>query len=266
MGSYLSLLGWTTTADIQALQKMIDHVNHSVETDFEDVMKLSEAVKSSRAQLDQAMMNYRDQMSPACKDFTGTHDLLFKGAGGQPPLAETCLEAQGHMKTMLNLDFPISGCDNVCDASVWSDPKAMHTRDVSLMCNHGPCQSTLRCVRQLEGELIDQESMRRKREVWHSCTNQGFDLWVAPPIGMEAAPGPDEDPGSLCGKVAHASMLSPEAAVLMCSQMTASSGLRQSLEKEKGQDCDKGVVTPSRINAHTSVGRQYGSQAGHSFL
>lgn len=239
-----NILGWTSTGDIAALQKMLDHVNHTVEEDFESVQELSADVKREAAALEQAMTGYHNELVPSCKNFTEAHEMLFHGVGGQPALADDCLQAQGHMKTMLGLDMKIAGCANSCwwptDLGEWAK------YNESVYCNHGPCGSTLRCVRQLETLLLKGSDMSsREGEVMQACNTQGFQMFVPPPIGLNPSPPEGAGANSLCAKAAPAqsSMLPVVAAASM---------LEASAQVLKG-------FAPHRPERH-------GSQVGQAFL
>jgi len=275
MGNLVSL--WSNTGDLWAMQKMIDHVNHTVEHDFADVQELSQNVKVLRANLDNSMTSYRNALTPACKDFTEQRAIMFKGKGGQQPLSDTCLEAQGHMKTMLALDFPISGCDEVCGVSGnLKSRKDWVESNTSLKCDHGPCRGTLRCVRQLEEMIGGTLTKQRDAEVESACNTAGFDMYVNPPVGLNPEPEGLEA-GSLCGKPAGgASQSSMSGAVLPALMAPPSFAKHEEKRGTDGSDCKsasggpsqvlKGLASLKRIQAQSGSGRKHGSQAGQVFL
>lgn len=251
MGNYLS---WTTTGDLQAMQKMIDHVNHTVETDLESVKELSVIVKQSRENLDKSMNAYHDQLTPACKDYADARMLLFKGKDGQAPLAEDCLQAQGEMKTMLGLDFHVAGCDEACvHLSNYNDWVQNNT---SMSCDHGPCHSTLRCVRQLEDSIAGSINRTRDDEVLNACNTAGFDLFVKPPLGMNTGPE-----GGSVAAASGAGAAAPTQSAMSPLLMTA-----LVLREEAGKCHRGGSVSGTAPRALSNATRQHGSQTGQAFL
>jgi len=256
MGNYLS---WTTTGDLQAMQKMIDHVNHTVESDFESVKELSLIVKQSREKLDQSMTAYHNQLIPACKDYADARTLIFKGKDGQPPLAENCLQAQGEMKTMLGLDFRVAGCDEACthhpNYNDWVQ------NNTSMSCDHGPCHSTLRCVRQLEDSIAGSINKTRDDEVLNACNTAGFDLFVKPPLGMNA--GPDGGSVAAAGAAGAAAPAQSAISPLLITALV----LREEVPLVKGGKCNSGGNGSGKApRALSNATRQHGRQTGQAFL
>jgi len=192
MGNLLSdlgignLLGYSNVADLQALQKMIEHVNHTVESDFEDVQGLAANVKRTRDNLDQVMMAYHNQLISPCQQFQNYYDQLSQ-ASGSNSLADKCLEAQGQMKTMVALGKPVVGCNDACKFTTNGSPEFIHS-NASESCDTSPCHSSLRCMKQIE-TFFTLLHKQRSGEFLNTCRTQHFDVFVRPPDGMtEKAP------------------------------------------------------------------------------
>lgn len=208
-----AVLGLKSIGDLQAIQKMIDHANKTVETDFQTVQDLAHDVKAIRANLDHTMMGYHTELQPPCKDFADARTAIFTGNSNMPSLANACLEAQGKMKTMLALGFHVAGCDEACTS--YKGPAEWAQNNTTLWCDHGPCHSTLRCTKQLE-DVIDGRIMKaRDAEVLAACNTAGFDMFVSPPNSMiNAGQKSGLEALSQCGKMATSSMHPALSAVL----------------------------------------------------
>lgn len=228
MGNLLSdlsigdLLGYyANVADLQALQKMIDHVNHAVESDFEDVQSLAANVKRTRNSLDQVMMAYRNQLVSPCQQFQNYYDQLSKASGGNS-LADKCLEAQGQMKTMVALGKPVYGCSEACKSSSFGSPEFIHS-NASIPCDASACHSSLRCMKQMETffTLLDKQ---RSGEFLNTCSTQGSDVFVRPPDGMTEKPPANIMDASQCTNKGPAQSCMLPADVLLLA-LSVSSGV-----------------------------------------
>lgn len=186
--------------DLTAMQRMIDHVNHTIEHDFATVQELAGAVKITRAKLDEEMTSARAALAPSCQQYADARQAIFDGKDGQQDLVQACLEAQGAMKTFLSLDMKVTGCTDACIYT--KNYEEWVHRDDNLWCDHGACQSILRCTRNLEALLSQHDTKIRDEEVMNACSTQGFDLLVAPPSGMSNGGGAPKsiEEQSMCQK------------------------------------------------------------------
>jgi len=257
-----NLFSWTTTGDLQAMQKMIDHVNHTVESDFDTVKMLASEVKQSRDTLDSVMTEHRTKLAPSCKAFADSRQELFHGVGGQPPLSEDCLEAQGKMKTMLALDFRMSGCSQAC-AERGSFQDMLHWNE-NLWCDHGPCQSTLQCARQLEGVLAGSSRKARLEDTKTACSTQGFSMYITPPQGLRP---PDDGIISMCGdkKKAADGAAGGAAAAAPAQSSMAPAVVAACMLQLRSQRPDEVSLASHVLKGHGGL-RRHRSEAGQVFL
>jgi hypothetical protein len=187
------------TGDLTALQKMLNHTNEVVEDDYADVKTLADNVTKIRQNLDSTMMQYRQDLEPACKDFASLRTAMFDGAPGKMADTEVCLAAQGKAKVMLDLDYRVSGCDEACgtkpkDWSTWA------RSDRSMYCDHGPCHGTLRCMQQIEAITAGTVMRTADEDALRTCNTQAFDLLVAPPMQMQQVKSQTIEDQSMCHK------------------------------------------------------------------
>lgn len=209
MDTIRNWLGFSTVSDLNAIQKMIDHVNHTVEEDFTNVQQIAAQVKAMRAKLDAEMQVQHDQLTPPCNAYAGTRSEIHQGKPGSEPLSQRCLQAQGQMKTMVSLGQKVNGCMDAC--AVVPTYKEWVNKVESGTCDTSTCHSSLMCVKQLESLSTWLGSAKRDDEVLRACATQGFDMYVQAPAGMMAHK--EEEAGA----AAEAAMPAPDAVVLALS-------------------------------------------------
>jgi len=180
-------LAGETIADLKAVQKMIDHANHTVERDFEEVKADSVLVKQVRAQLDKEMGEIRTRLEPACKEYAAARRELLTGEGGKPPTAAECLRAQGRMQVMLGLDQKVAGCAESCRAPGSEEKPAS-------ICDHGPCHSALKCTNELENVIGGLDWKNRDDRVRFICSTAGFRMYIDPPAAFGGGSGDCTEP------------------------------------------------------------------------
>lgn len=181
----------TSTGDLDAMQKFIDHANLTIETDFKQLQELSASIKAQRAALDEQMMDFRNQLEPACKQYAEARKSLVTGDPGKPPLSDECEKAQGSMRTLLALGSAVKGCAQGCkwDAKYEQSDFAGWADTETVWCDHGDCAGELRCFRQLEDIIWGPMQAQRDSEILHACNKAGFKMIVEPPMTTGSSAG-----------------------------------------------------------------------------